>query len=76
MAQRFLIKKRFHNRVEKVVSFLEEEWNKDVAIAFYDQLYNRISAIVENPEISSPSARHINLRSLPVTKHNRLFYRI
>jgi len=76
MAQRFIVKKRFQNRVQKVFTYLSEEWNIEVASDFLSKLDVKMNAVVRNPAIGSMAHTYNNLRSLSVTKHNRLFYRI
>lgn len=76
MAKRFRVKKRFENQTQKVVAYLLEDWEPTVASAFLTKLERRMDAVVENPMLGSTTQHYKNLRSLSVTGHNRMFYRV
>ncbi len=76
MAYRILVKKRFTNKVNKLLTYLEKEWNKDVADKFLVKLDKRIVNLSFQPFTGAPVSSFINVRSVLITKHNRLYYRI
>jgi len=75
MAYEIVKKKRFLNKLTKVLSFLEKEWGHKVAENFLDRTDKKIELIRLFPYIGLPSGVR-DTRSLLVTKHNRLFYRV
>ena len=42
MAYRIIVKKRFTNRVQKVLTYLEKEWSHKVAVEFLLKIDRRI----------------------------------
>lgn len=75
MAHEIVINKRFSNKMLDVLDYLKEEWSEKIAFEFLDTVYARIDAIQINPFIGAPVGLG-TVRSLHVTKHNRLFYRV
>jgi plasmid stabilization system protein ParE len=68
MAQRFIVKKCFQNRVRKVYAYLLEDWDPTTANNFLSKLENRMTAVIENPMIGSVAYAYKNLRSLSVNE--------
>jgi len=62
MAYQIIVKKRFTNKVRKVLSYLEKEWSYEVATEFLSKIDRRIELIGKHPEIGRPSKK-INCRS-------------
>jgi len=75
MAYKAIYKKRFINKLNKLLDYLHKEWQIEVASDFIEKLKNRIESIKLNPNIGSQSGLK-NIRSILITKHNRLYYRI
>lgn len=75
MAYKAIYKKRFINKLDKLLEYLHKEWQAEVANDFIEKLKSRIESIKLNPNIGSQSnLKHT--RSILITKHNRLYYRI
>lgn len=66
--------KTFTKRVSKVYDFLSIEWNPDVAENFLHILRQRVAAIQNNSALGSMTSVK-GVRSISITKHNRLFYK-
>jgi plasmid stabilization system protein ParE len=47
-----------------------------VADEFSDVLFKRLDALALQPFTGKPSTRKTNTRSLLITKHNRVFYKV
>jgi len=75
MAYKAIYKKRFINKLDKLLDYLHEEWSVDVANNFIIILRSRIDSLKQNPHIGS-STYLKNTRTILITKHNRLYYRI
>ena len=75
MAYKAIYKKRFLNKPNKLLDYLQKEWQTEVAKDLIDKLKNRIESIKLNPNIGLQSTLK-NTRSILITKHNRLYYRI
>ncbi|MES2701796.1 MAG: type II toxin-antitoxin system RelE/ParE family toxin [Bacteroidota bacterium] len=75
MAHQIIIKKRFENRLNEILVYLEKDWNKKVANQFLEKLYLRIDEIRFHPYIGALTGVG-DTRSISITKHNRLFYRV
>jgi plasmid stabilization system protein ParE len=76
MAYQIIVKKRFTNKVQKVLSYLEKEWSHKVAAEFLLKIDRRIELISEHPEIGRPSEKVKNVRGLLITRHNRMYYTV
>lgn len=76
MAFKVIVKKRFTNKVQKVLGYLEKEWSQKVAAEFLLKIDRRIELLVKQPEIGKPSVKIKDVRGLLITRHNRLYYKI
>ena len=76
MAYQIIVKKRFTNKVQKVLSYLENEWSHKVAAEFLLKIDRRIELISKHPEIGRPSEKIKNVRGLLITRHNRMYYTV
>ncbi len=76
MAYKIVVKKRFTNKVSKLLLYLEKEWSKEVAEKFLAKLDKRIVNLSFQPFTGMPVSSFENVRSVLITKHNRLYYRI
>ena len=76
MAYKIIVKKRFTNKVVRLLSYLEAEWSKKVADDFLKEVEARLQTLSEQPFIGTPSKVSDNVRSILITKHNRIYYRI
>lgn len=76
MAFQIIVKKRFSNKVKKVLAYLEKEWSYKVASAFLLKIDRRIEQLTQQPYIGAPSSKVKDIRGLLITRHNRLYYKI
>ncbi|MEO6719586.1 MAG: type II toxin-antitoxin system RelE/ParE family toxin [Ferruginibacter sp.] len=76
MAYKIIYKKRFLNKLIKLLEYLKADWNEDVANTFINKLQKRLQTLSKQPYIGVPSSVIKPVRSILITKHNRLFYRI
>ena len=75
MAYEIIVKKRFTAKVLRLLIYLEKEWSKTVADNFVAILEGRIETLSRQPYIGTPSGMK-NVRTILISKHNRLYYRI
>ena len=76
MAYKIIVKKRFTRKVVKLLNYLETEWNEKVAQDFNKKLDKQIERISVHPFSGITIKNFSNVRSVLITKHNRLYYRI
>ncbi|HTH32595.1 MAG TPA: type II toxin-antitoxin system RelE/ParE family toxin [Lacibacter sp.] len=76
MAFEIILKKRFTNKVDKTLSYLETEWSHITAVAFLQKLDRRIEQLKSQPHIGAPSLKIKNVRGILITRHNRMYYKI
>ncbi|MEP7255058.1 MAG: type II toxin-antitoxin system RelE/ParE family toxin [Ferruginibacter sp.] len=76
MAYQIVVRKRFTNRVQKVLAYLEKEWSHKVASEFLLKIDRRIDLLTKQPYIGVLSAKVKDIRGLLITRHNRLYYKI
>ena len=76
MAYKIIVKKRFTNKVLKLLLYLETEWSNESAKKFLNKLDKRIHNLSLHPFTGIQVQQYQNLRSVLITKHNRLYYRI
>ncbi len=76
MAIPIITKKRFENKVIKLLDYLTTEWNDSVAINFKKILLNKLDLLATMPTIGVEVSSLKNIRAILITKHNKVYYRI
>ena len=76
MAYQIILKKRFSNKLVKVLTYLEQEWTYKVAAAFLRKVDHRIQQLSGQPFTGVPSATIKDIRAILITRHNRLYYKV
>ncbi len=76
MAYEIVVKKRFTNKVQKVLAYLEKEWSYKAAGEFLLKIDRRIDLLAKQPYIGAPSSKVKDIRGLLITRHNRIYYKI
>ena len=76
MAFQIITKKRFEKKVTKLLVYLEKEWSDDVAINFKIILLKKLDMLSTMPTIGAEVNSIKNIRSLLITKHNKVYYKI
>ncbi len=76
MAYQIVIKKRFTNKVQKTLAYLEKEWSHKVAADFLFKIDRRIDLLTKQPHVGALSSKVKDVRGLLITRHNRLYYNI
>ena len=75
MANQIIYKKRFLNKLDKLITYLKKEWSIKVANEFLDKLVEKMQSIKLNPGIGGITEIE-NIRFILVTKHNKVYYKI
>jgi len=75
MAYEIIVKKRFTNKVVHLLKYLEKEWGKSTADNFIQTVERRIDTLSYHPYIGIQSGMK-NVRSILISKQNRLYYRV
>jgi len=68
-------KKRFQQKFLRLLNYLNTEWGIKVTDDFIATFEWRITTLVSNPNIGKLS-NVLEVRSILITKHNRLYYRL
>jgi plasmid stabilization system protein ParE len=76
MAYRLSFTEQFEMTTAKTAKWLKKEWSFNVAQEFRDKLAEAIEKVISNPFIGKKSGKFEDIRSVKVTTHNRLYYRI
>jgi plasmid stabilization system protein ParE len=75
MAYEVIYKKRFNNKLIKLLQYLKDEWSEKTASGFLKKIDERIETLKQQPFIGKPSERKPEVRTILITKHNRLYYK-
>ncbi len=62
--------------LDRVVRFLEEEWNEEVTSNFVIKVFHTLESPVDYPSLGTIEVPKKGIRGIAITKHNRLFYRV
>jgi len=76
MAYQIIVKKRFTNKVQKVLAYLEKEWSHKVASDFLIKIDRRFALLSKQPTVGRSSSKIKKVRGLLITRHNKLYYTI
>ncbi|MBV9960911.1 MAG: type II toxin-antitoxin system RelE/ParE family toxin [Parafilimonas sp.] len=76
MAYKIIYKKRFQTKLFKLLDYLKTVWGDNVADNFVNRLQGRLRTLSKQPYIGASSTVIKSVRSILITKHNRLYYRI
>ena len=76
MAYQIVFAEVFEPSAARTFRWLESEWSATSAIKFGKRLQQAITAVGNNPLAGRISAKRKNVRSVSVTRHNRLYYMI
>ena len=74
--KRDVVSRRFRTNTQKVYEYLLKEYSAKTAYQFLDEIQHRIEFISRYPEAGKPSQKRINVRSLSLHPHNKIFYRL
>lgn len=61
---------------KRVIDYLIEEWTPEIAEKFTETVQLRLETLSNYPFLGIVSTRQTSVRSISVSKHNRLYYRI
>ena len=76
MVYQVIFKKRFRNKLESLLTYIENEFGLLVAQRFAKQLDIKFTTLQREPFIGKPSVYIDNIRSIHLGKHNRLYYKV
>jgi plasmid stabilization system protein ParE len=64
------------NNLSDIINYLCDNWNEKVATRFLDKLDKKLSLLSNQPSIGHISEKDPIIRSVLLSKHNRLYYSI
>ena len=74
--KKIVVSKRFRKNTHKVYNYLLREYSSKIAFGFLNKLEQRVELIIQYPEIGKSSQKKVNIRSITLQPHNRVYYRI
>ena len=76
MAYKLIITQYFEETAAQTSRWLKYRWSLNIAAKFEAKLLQVIDKIINRPTIGRVSIKNKTIRSVLVTKHNRLYYSI
>lgn len=76
MGYQIIEKKRFQNKLFKLLEYLEKEWGHKVAANFFADIKFHLNLLSNQPYVGKLGETKKNVRSVLITKHNRVYYRV
>jgi plasmid stabilization system protein ParE len=70
-----IYKKRFLNKLDSLLIYLEENWDSRSGLNFIGKLQNKIELIKSQPEIGALTF-YKDVRAINITRQNKVYYRI
>lgn len=61
---------------KRVIDYLVEEWSAGIAERFSENVQARLETLSNYPFLGIASTKDLSVRSISVSKHNRLYYRV
>ena len=61
---------------KRVIDYLAEEWSAEIAERFSENVQARLEILSNYPFLGIASTKEFSVRSISISKHNRLYYRI
>ena len=63
------------SKLLQISDYLLQNWSLQIAEKFQKTFLAKVEFLAKNPKIGRPSSRYHYVRSISITKHNRLHYR-
>jgi plasmid stabilization system protein ParE len=67
---------KFWPRLNDILLYLTNKWSAKIADDFLDIFEDKIALLIKNPKTGRKSLKNSTIRSIPITKHNRLYYQV
>lgn len=64
------------NNLTDIVNYLFDNWNEKIANSFLDKLNKKLILLSNQPFIGSVSEKDSSIRSVLLSRHNRLYYSV
>jgi plasmid stabilization system protein ParE len=62
--------------LEVIVDYIDREWSRAIGDKFVAELKERVKVLSKQPFMGMASMKDQSIRSIKISKHNRLYYRI
>lgn len=76
MVYQIIFKKRFRKKLEKLLTYLENEFGLLIAQQFAKQLDSKLITLQKQPFMGRQSVSFSNIKSFHAGNYNRVYYRI
>lgn len=67
---------KFWRRLDDLLNYLTVKWNLKTTDNFLIILFEHISQLEQNPKIGRIAQKDKSIRSINITKHNRLYFQL
>ena len=61
---------------ERIIRYLNKMWTEKIALEFEYKIYSKVELLASQPQIGRTSTSFNTIKSILITKHNRLYYQI
>ena len=61
---------------ERIINYLKNNWPERIAMDFEYKLYSKVELLANQPLIGKTSSSFNTIKSILITKHNRLYYQL
>ena len=61
---------------ERIIRYLNKMWTEKIALEFEYKVYSKVELLASQPQIGRTSTSFNTIKSILITKHNRLYYQI
>jgi plasmid stabilization system protein ParE len=62
--------------LKSIVFYIENEWSEAIADKFVELVKERVKDLAKYPYMGMDSGKNSAIRSIKLSKHNRLYYRL
>lgn len=76
MVYKIILKKRFQNKLERLLTYIEGEFGLVIAQKFAQLLERKFHILQQQPFIGQRSPTIREIRSIRAGKHSRVYYRV
>ena len=76
MAYKIVVTVYFTETVQRTIEWLKYKWPAQSVDKFENKLKSVIERISKNPNTGRKSSKYRDVRSVLVTKHNRIYYQV
>ena len=62
--------------LKNIAAYLSDNWNEKIVNNFFDEVDKKLNVLKSQPFIGQPSVKDISIRSIILSRHNRIYYSV